>query len=223
VLAALLVAAFLPTLASAGFRSLGADDWPLLALAGAGALLAARRPRSRATLLRLATLAAPLALIYAWKNPDSARYAAQLVPALALAAALGVGLLARPRLPLVAAAGAAAVAVALVSPLAKPGPDAFRALAPGLAESPAGPLVTAAPDAYGVLLPQRTILVMRPGASGLVLIDAAARAYEPDLRIAGKLVATIPAPVEFRRPDGRLDAAPALLYRGRVVSRAGSP
>jgi hypothetical protein len=60
---------------------------------------------------------------------------------------------------------------------------------------------------------------MRPGAQGLVLIDAAARAYEPELRASGTLVARIPAPAGFLRPDGRVDRGPALLYRGRVVRR----
>jgi hypothetical protein len=157
------------------------------------------------------------AAVYWLKNPGSERYTTQLVPALALAAALGAPAAVRvgrvvPALAVVALAASAAQA----RPAA--GPDAFAALARAL---PAGgsPLVTAAPDAYGVLLPDRSIRVLRPGVRGIVLLDAAARAYEPDLTVRGRLVAKIAVTQPFLRPDGGLDDAPALLYRGVVVKR----
>jgi hypothetical protein len=214
--AAAVLVALLPTLASGGFAWLARHNWPLVALACAGAALAARSRRDRTIVLRLAALALPLALVYWWKNPGSERYAAQLVPALAIAAGLGLG---RLRWPVLVLAGAAAVAAALLQAVPRSGSDSFRALAPALARAPTGALVTAAPDAYGILLPDRPIRVMRPGAEGLVLLDAAARAYEPDLTVSGTLLARLPAPAGFVRPDGRVDRAPALLYRGRVVER----
>jgi hypothetical protein len=98
------------------------------------------------------------------------------------------------------------------------GPDAFTGIATRLEHGPSGPLVTAAPDAYGMLLPGRAVRLMRPGATGLVLVDGAARAYEPRLRVVGRLVEAIPSGAGFLRPDGRIDDAPALLYRGRVLA-----
>ena len=88
-----------------------------------------------------------------------------------------------------------------------------------LENGPPGILVTAAPDAYGVLLPGRAIRAMRPGVSGLILVDGAARAYEPRLVVSGRLVRRIPVDAGFVRPDGSLDDAPALLYRGIVEAR----
>jgi hypothetical protein len=79
--------------------------------------------------------------------------------------------------------------------------------------------VTAAPDAYGLLLPERPIRRLRAGAEGLVLLDGAARVYAPDLKVAGKLLRSIPVITGFLRPDGAVDREPALLYRGRVVER----
>jgi hypothetical protein len=78
--------------------------------------------------------------------------------------------------------------------------------------------VTAAPDAYGYLLPERPVHRLRVGAEGLVLIDGAARALAPDLEVDGKLLRRIPVITGFLRPDGAVDREPALLYRGRVVS-----
>src|SRR5581483_11369560 len=89
--------------------------------------------------------------------------------------------------------------------------------------APAGAIVTAAPDAYGVLLPERSLRAMRPGASGLVLVDGAARAYEPDLTVRGALVATIRTDAAFLAPDGTVDRRPAYLYRGTVVRRRCDP
>ena len=201
------------------WASLGRQDWALLTLAGAGFVLCLSSPGARSTALRIVALSLPLGVAYWVKNPGLARYVAQLVPELALVAALGLGTLRRGRvLATTAAAGILAVgAVAATQPIV--GTDAFQELAPALARTPAGPLVTAAPDAYGVLLDDRPIRVMRPGMEGLVLVDAAARAYEPGLRAEGTVVARIPVTTGFLRPDGTIDRAPALLYRGRVVRR----
>jgi hypothetical protein len=176
--------------------------------------------RTRSTALRILALSLPLAVAYWIKNPGLVRYVAQLVPELALLAALGMGTLRRARLP-VAVAAVVLIAASTFAVSAPPlGPDAFQELAPALERAPAGPLVTAAPDAYGVLIDDRPVRVMRPGAQGLILLDGAARAYEPGLRAEGTVVARIPVTTGFLRPDGAVDRAPALLYRGRVVSSA---
>jgi hypothetical protein len=195
------------------WASLAARDWALLALAAAGLAAAISRPESRARAIRVTLLTLTLALAYYWKNPGSERYLAVLLPAFAIVAGLGISRL-RP-LVLVGAA-AVALAGALLASTPSVGPDAFRGIAARLERAPAGPLVTAAPDAYGVLLPGRAVRVMRPGANGLVLVDGAARAYDAQLRVVGRLVERIPATTGFMRPDGRLDDAPVLLYRGSV-------
>jgi hypothetical protein len=203
--------------AGSGWSAFAGHEWPLLVLAGLALALAVRSPGARATALRIALFVVALGAVYWWKNPGSERYAAVLVPALAVLAGLGLRRL--PPLALIAG-GAAAVAAALVTQMPSVGPDGFPAVAAALRQAPPGPIVTAAPDAYGVLLPDRAIRVMRPGASGLVLVDGAARAYEPGLRVVGKLLRRIPSGPGFLRPDGRLDESPALLYRGSV-RRAG--
>ena len=195
------------------WASLAARDWALLALAAAGLAAAISRPESRARALRVTLLTLTLALAYYWKNPGSERYLAVLLPAFAIVAGLGIT---RFRSVVIAGAAALALAGALLASTPSIGPDAFRGIAARLEHGPAGPLVTAAPDAYGVLLPRRAVRMMRPGATGLVLVDGAARAYDPQLRVVGRLVERIPATVGFLRPDGRLDDAPALLYRGSV-------
>ncbi len=142
-----------------------------------------------------------------------------LLPALAVVAGLGLG---RLRPVLLAGAAGLALACALQGSVPSFGPDAFPGIASRLEHAPPGPLVTAAPDAYGALLSDRAVRVMRPGATGLVLVDGPARLYEPGLRVAGRLVGEIPAGPGFLRPDGRVDDDPVLLYRGTVV-RAASP
>lgn len=199
------------------WSSLAGRDGALLLLAAAGLVLACRRPDARTAALGVVALALPLAAVYWVKNPGLERYLIQLVPALALVAALGIGTVRDRRLA--AAAGALALAGALAAAPRSVGVDAFRELAPSLEHAPAGALVTAAPDAYAVLLPERPIRTMRRGATGLVLVDGAARALEPSLRARGTVVARIPVLTGFLRPDGVVDRRPALLVRGRVVSR----
>jgi hypothetical protein len=216
---ALAIVVPLALLDGGAWASVARQDWPLLVLALAGFALCLRAPGPRAFALRIVALSLPLAVLYWVKNPGLARYVAQLVPELALVAALGLGTLHRARLR-VAAAVAAAVATGVVTSSQPPvGTDAFQELASTLEHAPAGALVTVAPDAYGFLLPERPIRAMRAGAEGLVLVDGAARTYAPGLAVEGKLLRRIPVITGFLRPDGAVDRDPALLYRGRVVER----
>jgi hypothetical protein len=197
-------------------------DWALACLAAASLTgLAWDRAQTRATGTVLIAAAA-LAVVYHIKNPSSDRYLAQLVPLLAVLAGLGAGRLrrigARRALLAVPAAAAAVVGLSLSSVHVAPGPDLFAALAPKLTDDPSLPLVTAAPDAYGFLLPRRTVRQMQPGAAGLVLLDGAQRTYAPGLTATGTLVATFDQAV-FERPDGSLDRRNLTLVRGTVVRR----
>jgi hypothetical protein len=79
-----------------------------------------------------------------------------------------------------------------------------------------GPLVSAAPDAYGELLPARPQQLLRPGAHGLVVLDGAARAYTPGLHVHGSVVARFDAG-SFERADGTLDPAAVTLVVGSVT------
>src|SRR5204862_283085 len=77
--------------------------------------------------------------------------------------------------------------------------DVFHELAPALRSG--GPLVTAAPDAYGVLL-SRPVRFLRPGARGLIVLDAAQRAYQPHVEYRGTIVFSLADRRGFVRPDG---------------------
>jgi hypothetical protein len=200
-----------------GWQSAARRDWPLLALAVIGLGVALNQKDARTRALRLLTLVAAIALAYWWKNPGSERYVAILLPAFAVLSGLGAG-----RMRPIALAGAAALALvgAVTASTPSVGSDAFVGIATKLEHAPPGPLVTAAPDAYGVLLPDRAVRVMRPGATGLVLVDGAARAYEPELGVRGRLVERLASGPGFLRPDGTVDHAPALIYRGTVTDRA---
>ena len=193
------------------------QDWPLLLLALAGLALCLRARGTRSIALRIMALSLPLAVLYWVKNPGLERYVAQLVPELALVAALGLGTLGRARLAVATAASALVTAGIALSSQPVIGVDSFQELAPALERAPAGPLVTATPDAYGFLLPERPVRRLQAGAEGLVLLDGAARAYAPGVRVEGKLLRRIPVLTGFRRPDGAVDRRPALLYRGRVA------
>jgi hypothetical protein len=200
-LAALAAAAFrAPSIASLAHGG----GLPLAILAVAG--LAAARSRPRAI---LAVGAGTLALVYAWKNPGNERYAANLVPFAVVGAAYAVSALPRRRLAL-AAATAAAVVGGLASAGPRPATDSFTRVASELPRTRT-PLVTAAADAYGFLLYPRPVRWLRPGAEGLVLVDGAARAYEPAETPHGRVVARFAMGAGFLRPDGRLDRLPALL------------
>jgi hypothetical protein len=171
--------------------------------------------------LVLGVSAGLLGSAYLLKNPESERYLAQLLPPAAIAVALGVAAL--PRRTLAAAvAGVVSAAALLVSPPRTTGVDAFPTLGTAVRAETAAtgdPLVSATPDAYGVLLPDVPQRSLRAGARGLVLLDAAQRLYEPDLVARGTVVARIEGTAPLARPDGTLDTAPALLVRGVVVHR----
>ena len=49
-------------------------------------------------------------------------------------------------------------------------------------------LLTAAPDAYGFLLPGERVQALRAGKRGYVLLDAAQRAYAPRIGARGRVV-----------------------------------
>jgi hypothetical protein len=160
------------------------------------------------------------AVAYLQRNPSSERYMTMLLPGCAIAAAF---LVANPSPRRWVARGAAAVLLALLAvavPAEAPaGPDAFVALAGELHRLPAGALLTAAPDAYGQLIPDRSVRSLATGRRGLILLDGAARAYASGLTARGRVIARYPVPDGFRRPDGSVDYAPAVLVRGTVVSR----
>jgi hypothetical protein len=122
------------------------------------------------------------------------------------------------------AAGAAAVALSLTVALsvapARLAPDPFASLALQLSHAPQGTLVSAAPDAYGFLLPERPEQSLRPGRRGLILLDAAQRTYQPGLSARGAIVAHLSVPHGFRQPNGTLDTGPAVLVRGVVTPAA---
>ena len=199
------------------WSSVARQDWPLVVLALAGFALCLRAPDTRAIALRILALSLPLAVLYWVKNPGLARYAAQLVPELALLAGIGLGTLHRGRVAVGTAAVVLVAAGVLVSSQPAVGTDGFRELAPVLEHAPRGTLVTAAPDAYGFLLPERPVRGFQAGAEGLVLVDGAARGLTARLRVEGKLVRRVEVITGFLRPDGNVDRSPALLYRGRVV------
>jgi hypothetical protein len=82
--------------------------------------------------------------------------------------------------------------------------------------SPTDPLITAAPDAYGFWLPGQRVRAMRPGETGLVLLDSAQRSYAPHLGASGRVIARVDSDLAFSRPDGEIDAGRALLVSGQV-------
>ena len=187
-----------------GIGTLLGSDWPLLVLAGLGLASAPRR----AAVYAGGAIGA-LAVAYAAKNSGSARYFAQLLPACAVLAAWAI---ARRRIYAVGALAAAALLVA--APRVVPArSDVFHELAPALRSG--GPLVTAAPDAYGVLL-SRPVRFLRPGARGLIVLDAAQRAYQPHIEYRGTIVSSLADRRGFVRPDGSLDERGALLVRGTI-------
>jgi hypothetical protein len=210
-----------------GGRALLRSDAPLVAAALLGIILAARRTDLRPALhpvakaLALSVLA--LGVLYALKNPESERYPALLVPLLAVLAGLGLATLnlstirARAAQVLLAAAVVAAALATAPTPI-DVGPDSFALLAPDLAQS-AQPLLTAAPDAYGFLLPHRSVRALRLGEHGLIVLDGAQRQYAPDLSARGRLIETL-TQVVFVRPNGTQDRGIVRVVLGTVVRRA---
>ena len=89
------VLAPLALLDGGAWSAVARQDWPLLLLALAGLALCLRARGTRSIALRIMALSLPLAALYWVKNPGLERYVAQLVPELALVAALGLGTLGR--------------------------------------------------------------------------------------------------------------------------------
>ena len=219
------VLVLLAVLREPGPGELARAEWPLLVLAGVAlvALLVDGR-RAPATAF---TMVGVLALggVYLLKNPSLTRYFSLVLPAAALLAGLAVTSVPR-RLRPVTLAAVALVALAGVD-RSFPGSrdyDVFAEVASRVAPKLDGaPLVTAAPDAYGFWLPAHPVQRMRPGARGAVMLDAAQRLYEPRLTARGVVTARVTEEIAFARPDGEIDAGPAVVVAGTVVTRrAGS-
>jgi hypothetical protein len=62
--------------------------------------------------------------------------------------------------------------------------DSFRTIGAQLAAT-GRPLISASPDADGFWLPNRAHQQLHAGSRGLILVDATARAYLPNLRVCG--------------------------------------
>lgn len=201
--------------------SLLETDWPLLTVGIGGLLLALLVPSLRAGACSLAASAALLGSAYYAKNPELPRYAAQLLPLLALGSAFGTAAVVRSQRSVFAAAivPTAAVAALALTPQPRPGPDPFAEIAGQLDSRSVTPLLTAAPDAYGFLLAPRPVASLTAGRFGLTLLDAAQRAYEPTLHARGAEVARLTGTGFLLRAGAPIDRRPALLVYGRVVTR----
>jgi hypothetical protein len=184
-----------------GFTGILRSDWPIVMLGIAGLICAPRRHA-----LVLVTAALGLSVEYMLKNPGSERYFAALVPLACVAA--GYAVVRKPG-PVLAAA-AATLTLALPRE-AGPPPDAFAPVAAQLPGTTV--LYTASPDAYGLIL-ARPVRFLRPGVRGLILLDGAQRAYEPQITVRGRVLRRIAPRVDFVRPDGTLDDEPIALVRG---------
>jgi hypothetical protein len=222
---AALAAAGFVVLTSAGPAELWHSDWPLLVLGAAGFVVLIRDREQRATAMLAMGLVLLLGSVYLLKNPGLGRYFALLLPSAAVVAGVAITPLPRRARALAVGAIGAASLVGFLRPV--PGShdyDAFSLVATRVGSSlEAEPLVTAAPDAYGFWLPTRTVHEMRPGARGAVLLDAAQRLYAPRLTAKGVVVARVSDEIAFARPDGEIDAEPAVLIVGRVsIARRGS-
>jgi hypothetical protein len=183
------------------------DDWPLLAAGAFGCGLGLGSVRFRPAAGALLLSGASLALVYWSKNPGSERYFALLAPLIAVLAGFAVVVPWRAQ-RVAAAVVAALLVVGLARGVPHPGgPDAFPTVARQLRalHLPPLPIVTAAPDAYGVLLAHRAVHVARPGVRGLIVLDGAQRAYSPNLRYSGRVVASLDPGPGFLRPDGTVE------------------
>ncbi len=213
-------AAALAIVTTSGPGGIWRTDWPLLLLAAAGFVVLIR-DRSRNAIAAL-TLGAALLLgaVYLMKNPSLVRYFGLLLPLAALLVGAAVATLPQRARPLALGAVALAVVAGFLHPV--PGSrdhDMFsvvsKRVAPTLESSA---LVTAAPDAYGFWLPAHAVREMRPGVRGAVLLDAAQRLYAPGLTANGTVVARVADEIAFSRPNGEIDADPAVLVAGTVVA-----
>jgi 4-amino-4-deoxy-L-arabinose transferase-like glycosyltransferase len=179
-----------------------------------------RTPRLRVPLHAIVLVGGLLAFVYTLKNPGADRYLSLLTPLVAVLASLATAVLARTHQRVVAVGVAGLIAVTLLLPrLAPRSPDAFPTVAGQLQalNLPRLPIVTTAPDAYGVLLPDRRVVVARPGVRGLIIADGAQRAYSPALRLEGRTLATLDPGAGFVRPDGVTDRQPVRIVLGTIT------
>jgi hypothetical protein len=226
VLVAVAVAGFA---SAAGLGEIWREDWALVVAGLAGLGAAMLDPARSAHASRILAVAVVLGAVYWMKNPGSDRYFAILLPLVALLVGLGIAaLVQRWRFASVPAAAAVVAVVALGlarMPSGTHDQDVFSRTAQMLEPvlSPQEALVTAAPDAYGFWLPQQPMRTMRPGASGLVLLDPAQRSYSPHLAARGKVVARVESQFAFSRPDGEIDAGIAVVVAGRVTQERRRP
>jgi hypothetical protein len=206
--------------AISGPHDLWREDWPLLVLGTGGVLVLVRDERRSEVATLTLGLVLLLGAVYLVKNPSLARYFSLLLPAAAVLAGIATTSVPERVRPLALAGIALAVLFGFLHPA--PGSrnyDMFNMVASQIAPRlESAPLVTAAPDAYGFWLPKHGVRTMRPGASGSVLLDASQRLYAPRLSARGKVVARIREEIAFSRPNGDIDAGPAVLVAGRVVS-----
>lgn len=197
-------------------------DWPLLVAGAVGAAVAARSLRLRPVLHMLCVGGAILLFVYGIKNPGSDRYLSLLTPLVAVLASFtfagGVRLNERTCTLALGVAGLIAIMLALPRLPARSA-DGFPAVAAQLqsVRLPSLPFVTAAPDAYGTLVPDRSFVVARAGVRGLIIADGAQRAYDSSLLLKGRTLATLDPGAGFVRPDGALDQRPVRIILGTVA------
>jgi hypothetical protein len=188
-----------------------------LALAG---LVTAVRGEFRRTAALLAAMIVALAIVYVHKNAGSERYLAQLVPLLAIMAGFALAAVS-VRIAVIAAVPVLGALLLLTTRQPPLGTDPFPVVASRVSDTGHLAVITAAPTAYGYLLPDRSVRRMRAGQRGLVIVDGASRAFEPRLAATGTVVGRIKLPDGFVDPSGRIDHAPALLVRGVVTTKTG--
>jgi hypothetical protein len=206
-----------------GIEHWAQNDWPLL-LAGAGGwALAVATGRLRTAASALVLAAGLLTLAYVLKNPGADRYLALLTPLVAILASLPAAAVTvvQRRASALALASLLGATLALGA-LPTRAEDAFPTVARQLRalNFPPMPIVTAAPDAYGVLVPERSVRIARPGATGLIIVDGAMRAYEPTLRFSARSVAMLDPGAGFVSSDGNVDRRPVRVEIGRIDGRA---
>jgi 4-amino-4-deoxy-L-arabinose transferase-like glycosyltransferase len=195
------------------------DDWPLLLVAAAGFLVLMQDERRQAIACFGFAVVLLLGAVYVLKNPALPRYFSLLLPVAAVLAGVATTSLPRWAMPL----GFGAIALAAGTGFLRPEQgnrdyDMFSLVAQRVAPAlDSTPLITAAPDAYGFWLPTKGVRAMQPGARGTVLLDAAQRLYEPGLTAKGRVIARVTEEIAFSRPNGEIDAGPAVLVAGRVV------
>jgi hypothetical protein len=208
-----------------GLRHLAATDWPILVAGLGGCVFAATTPRLRTAACATLLAASVLALVYLLKNPAADRYFSLLLPLVAVLASLPAAAATRAQRRIsVLAVGSLAGATLALGGLPARAPDGFPAIAQQLQalNKPRLPIVTAAPDAYGVLLPERSVRVARPGLKGLIIVDGAMRAYEPDLRVSARTLATLDPGPGFAGVGGVIDRRAVRVEVGTVVGRRDS-